>query len=125
MATTLVFRGVKPASSTIEEWQSKEGKFKDVPRFGLSEIKEFKSKKGNMFLQCESLAFVSLGQFARVLQENPNAKFGTYTQETKTVKKNGKNVEETTGEWVLQVFDDPEGKWFFMLDADGKLHLIS
>lgn len=120
----MVFRGVQPISSTIEEWQSKHGKFKEVAKFGLKSIEEFTSQKGNKFLNCEKLAFVSLGQFARILTEMPNAKFGRYYQEEIVTKKNGKEV-KTLGEWILEINPDPEGKWFFSLDKDGKLHLLS
>ena len=122
---TLIFNDVKPTSSSLETWQSENGAFKSVPKFGLSQINEFTSAKNNKYLQCERKAFVQPGQFARLLTENPNAKFGKYYEVVENVKKGNKTEQVKTGRFNLEIEPDAEGKWLFNLDKDGKLHLLS
>jgi hypothetical protein len=117
---SLKFSAVSPATTSLEDWQVKNGRFANVQQFGLTAIKDWFSEKGNQFVQCESKAFVRPGQFVRILKDNPNAKWGRITEVTE-----GKGKEKkSTGRYDLELFSDSAEQPEFKLDKEGLLHLL-
>jgi hypothetical protein len=129
---TLKFAGVRPETTKLEDWHKENGRFSNVNEFGLTEIKSWFSSKGNEYINCETKAFVSPGQFVRILQANPNAKWGRITEimtekldeNGEPVKKNNKVVMVGTVKFDLELFSDSAEQPKFKLDKDGLLHLL-
>jgi hypothetical protein len=129
---TLKFSAVSPETTKLEDWHKENGRFANVERFGLTAMKDWFSSKGNQYVNCESKAFVSPGQFVRILQANPNAKWGRITEimtekldeNGKPVKKDNKVVMVGTGKFDLELFSDSAEQPEFMLDKDGLCSLL-
>jgi hypothetical protein len=117
---SLKFSAVSPATTSLEDWQVKNGRFANVKRFGLTAIKDWFSEKGNQFVSCEAKAFVRPGQFVRILKDNPNAKWGRIKEIMEGKGENAKG----TGKYDLELFSDSAEQPEFMLDKDGLCSLL-
>jgi hypothetical protein len=116
----LKFMSVKPTTTALEQWQRENGAFANVPEFGISDARAWYSSKGTEYVQCELKAFVTPGQFVRVLQSNPNAKWGRITE----VKDGKGKAAKGTGVFDLELFSDSAEQPKFKLDKDGLLVLL-